>query len=140
MRPRPAVIALHSDRSQFLISGQNKGAGQAAEPPEPSRQQHESHTHLACTNPILPHRRQAWSHLGRSGRYAVMSADLRTRQIEDVIAGRWAYSCEQAGRFRSDVASMAMEGMVVTVEEMRAAAELAAGRIDFAEYRRRLGV
>lgn len=43
-------------------------------------------------------------------------------------------------RFRNGVASWAMEGQVATVEEMRAGAELAAGRIDFAEYRRRLGV
>lgn len=36
-RPRSAVNALHNDRSQCLISGQNQGAGQAAKPPEPSK-------------------------------------------------------------------------------------------------------
>jgi hypothetical protein len=46
----------------------------------------------------------------------------------------------QTFEFRNGVASWAMEGQVLTVEEMRAGAELAAGRIDFAEYRRRLGV
>jgi hypothetical protein len=46
----------------------------------------------------------------------------------------------QSFNFRNAVASMTMEGQQPTVEEMRAGAELAAGRIDFAEYCRRLGV
>ncbi len=37
-------------------------------------------------------------------------------------------------------ASMQMEGLPPVEEEVGAARELAAGRIDFAEYRRRVGV
>ena len=70
---------------------------------------------------------------------SVMSTPLRTGEIEAVIVEA-NLTQEQAGRFRSDVASMAMEGMTVTITEMRAGAELVAGRIDFDEYRRRVGV
>jgi hypothetical protein len=69
----------------------------------------------------------------------VMSALSRADEIESVIAEA-GLTPEQAVRFRSDLASMAMERMIVTVTEMRAGAELAAGRIDFAEYRLRVGV
>ncbi len=58
----------------------------------------------------------------------------------DTIGREAGLTGEDLVRFRSGVASWAMEGQVATVEEMRAGAELAAGRIDFAEYRRRLGV
>ena len=40
----------------------------------------------------------------------------------------------------SATASMQMEGLAPTAVEVAAARELAAGRIDFAEYRRRVGV
>jgi hypothetical protein len=58
----------------------------------------------------------------------------------DAIAREASLDELQAFGFRNVVASMAMEGQVLTVEELRACAEMAAGRIDFAEYRRRLGV
>ena len=45
MRPLPAVLALHSDGPQSLISGPEKAVGRAAKQPEPSSDsQHESHT------------------------------------------------------------------------------------------------
>ncbi len=47
---------------------------------------------------------------------------------------------EQMHNFTNVFASMTMEGMPLTLDELRLGAELAAGRIDFAEYRRRLGV
>lgn len=47
---------------------------------------------------------------------------------------------EQMHNFTNVAASMAMEGMPLTLDELRVGAGLAAGRIDFAEYRRRLGV
>src|SRR5262249_16041030 len=37
VQPLPAVLALHSDGSQSLISSQKEAARQAAEPPKPSR-------------------------------------------------------------------------------------------------------
>lgn len=47
---------------------------------------------------------------------------------------------EQMHNFTNVSASMAMEGMPLTLDELGLGAELAAGRIDFAEHRRRLGV
>ena len=58
----------------------------------------------------------------------------------DTVGRRAGLTGDDLVRFRNGVASWAMEGQVATVEELQAGAELAAGRIDFAGYRRRLGV
>ena len=69
----------------------------------------------------------------------VMSGAVREGEVNDVARAA-GLSQEQTHNFRNVAASMAMEGMALTLEELRVGAELAAGRIDFAEYRRRLGV
>ncbi|SOD72904.1 hypothetical protein SAMN05892883_2220 [Jatrophihabitans sp. GAS493] len=56
------------------------------------------------------------------------------------IARAAGLTAEQAQAMRNVAASWAMENMAPTVEELRVGAELVAGRIDFAEARRQLGV
>jgi hypothetical protein len=68
-----------------------------------------------------------------------MSTATRDSDVNDV-AREAGLTQEQTHNLRNVAASMAMEGMALTLEELRVGAELAAGRIDFAEYRRRLGV
>jgi hypothetical protein len=58
---------------------------------------------------------------------------MSVRQFEALTVAQ-----EQA--VESTAASMQMEGMPLTEGEGAALRELAAGRIDFAEYRRRIGV
>jgi hypothetical protein len=69
----------------------------------------------------------------------VMSTAIRDSDVNDVARAA-GLTQQQTHEFRNVAASMAMEGMPLTLEELRVGAELAAGRIDFAEYRRRLGV
>ena len=69
----------------------------------------------------------------------VMSIAVREGEVNDVARAA-GLTREQTHNFRNVAASMAMEGMPLTLEELRVGAELAAGRIGFAEYRRRLGV
>ena len=70
-----------------------------------------------------------------------MSAMSTATRDDDVnnVAGEAGLTHEQMHSFRNVAASMAMEGMPLTLEELRVGAEVAAGRIDFAEARRRLG-
>jgi hypothetical protein len=68
-----------------------------------------------------------------------MSTEVGESDVDDV-AREAGLTPEQTRNFRNIAASMAMEAMPLTLEELRVGAELAAGRIDFAEYRRRLGV
>jgi len=58
---------------------------------------------------------------------------MSVRQYERLTAA-------QRRAVESAAASMQMEGMSPTAVEVEAARELAAGRIDFDEYRRRVGV
>jgi hypothetical protein len=69
----------------------------------------------------------------------VMGSVVWEGEVNDVARAA-GLTQEQMHNFRNVAASMAMEGMPLTLEELRVGAELAAGRIDFAEYRRRLGV
>jgi hypothetical protein len=69
----------------------------------------------------------------------VMSTATRESDVNDVARAA-GLTAEQTHEFRNVAASMAMEGMPLTLDELRIGAELAAGRIEFAEYRRRLGV
>ena len=58
----------------------------------------------------------------------------------DAVAEDAGLTPEQALGLSNIAASWAMEDMAPTLEQLRECAELVAGRIDFAEYRRRLGV
>ena len=69
----------------------------------------------------------------------VMGSAVREGEVNDVARAA-GLTREQTHGLRNIAASWAMEGMALTLEELRVGAELAAGRIDFAEYRRRLGV
>lgn len=72
----------------------------------------------------------------------VMSATIEpaTESEVDDIAKAAGLTAEQAQAMRNVAASWAMENMAPTVAEMRVGAELVAGRIDFDEARRQLGV
>lgn len=61
---------------------------------------------------------------------------MSVSQYEDLAA-----QAESAEQFVQALAgSMEMEGMALSAGELAEVGELAAGRIDFAEYRRRVGV
>lgn len=55
----------------------------------------------------------------------------------DAAAGDADLTPEQARSFLHASVTMGDQGMVLTAAELAAGAELTAGRIDFAEYRRR---
>jgi hypothetical protein len=65
---------------------------------------------------------------------------MSTDDYVDAIALEAGLTPAQTASLGSTVASWAMEGMRFSSAELRVLAELTAGRIDFAEYRRRLGV
>lgn len=69
----------------------------------------------------------------------VMSTAMRESDVNDV-AREAGLTQEQTHGFRNVAASSAMEGMPMTLDELRVCAEVAAGRIDVVEARRRLGV
>lgn len=72
----------------------------------------------------------------------IMSTTIQpaTESEVDDIARAAGLTAEQVQAMRNVAASWAMENMAPTVEELRVGAELAAGRINFAEARRQLGV
>jgi hypothetical protein len=69
----------------------------------------------------------------------VMSSTVREGEVNDVARAA-GLTQQQTHGLRNIAASWAMEGMALTLGELRVGAELAAGRIDFAEARRRVGV
>jgi hypothetical protein len=72
----------------------------------------------------------------------VMSATIQPATESEVIdiAQVAGLTPAQAQAMRNVAASWAMENMAPTVEQLRVGAELVAGRIDFDEARRQLGV
>lgn len=75
----------------------------------------------------------------KGGTMTAMSSAIGESVVNDVARAA-GLTQQQTHNFRNVAASSAMEGMPLTIEELRVGAEVAAGRIDFAEARRRLGV
>jgi hypothetical protein len=72
---------------------------------------------------------------------AVFAGSHRKPEVVLMSVKRYeALTAAQQRAVESATASMQMEGLPPTTVEVDAALELAAGRIDFAEYRRLLGV
>lgn len=69
----------------------------------------------------------------------LMTSGLDDSDVNDV-ARMAGLDQAQTDGLRNIAASWAMEGMTLAREELQVAAELAAGRIGFAEARHRLGV
>lgn len=69
----------------------------------------------------------------------LVTIGLNQSDVNDVAHAAGLDQAQTAG-LRNIAASWAMEGMTLTREELVVAAELAAGRIEFAEARQRLGV
>ena len=69
----------------------------------------------------------------------VMTSGLNDGDVDDVARAAGLTQAQTAG-LRNIAASWAMEGMTLSRQELQVAAEVAAGRIEFAEARQRLGV
>lgn len=69
-----------------------------------------------------------------------MSTSGYDRELVDAIADEAGLTGRVRLGFTNTAASWAMEGMDLTREELRIGAEIAAGRLDVASGRQRLGI